>query len=203
MSVSIGKIHSFTCSHCSVLSQFNPHNGVYSQVEQKYYEMSQCQNQDCKKFMVFVYTVNGWGSNSITYNKIFHYPNTSINVHQSVPSEIQDSYIQGSLCLNVNSAIGAVTCFRRSLQQICKKQGATTKTLNDQIDEILPDYLRDQAHEIRSWGNLGAHPDDFIKDVKANDAQEIKDLLDGIFDAIYIGPYKVNERKQKRQPSPP
>ncbi len=199
MSVTSGRVTHFTCSYCGVLSQFNPNAQHYSQIDSRFYEISQCQNQSCKKFMVFVYDTQGMGSQSATYTKIFHYPTSLITVDQSVPADIANSYIQGVDCLNVNAPIGSITCFRRALQQVCKEKGAKKQDLNEQIDEILPTYLREQAHEIRLWGNIGAHPDKLIKDVKKEDAEEIKDLLDSIFEALYITPNKVQQRRNKRK----
>lgn len=202
MSVHTGGITNFVCSHCGVLSQFNVLTHSYSPRENRFYEIQQCQNKSCGKYMIFIYDVKGWGTSNVTYVKFFHYPTISTSVHISIPTDIKDSYIQGMNCLNVASPIGAVTCFRRALQQICKEKGAQQTTLNTQIDEILPDYLQEQAHEIRLWGNLGAHPDELVKDVQSHDAEEIKDLLDSIFDALYITPYKVKERREKRNQTP-
>lgn len=59
--------------------------------------------------------------------------------------------------------------------------------------------MKDAAHEIRLWGNFGAHPDEIIQIVQEEDSIQMKELLDLIFQDIYIMPFKINEAKQKRQ----
>ena len=81
--------------------------------------------------------------------------------------------------------LGAVTCFRRALQQICKDKGATVTGLKNQIEEIIPKPYTDLTTEIREWGNLGAHPDDVILEVTKEDAVEIRDFIHNVFGIIY------------------
>jgi len=100
--------------------------------------------------------------------------------------------------LNIGSYKSAVLMFRRALQQICKHKNTTKNKLDDQIDEVLPDTIKELSHEIRKWGNIGGHPDDLIEDVDKSDAIEIKDLLDSAFEIIYITPWRIEQRKNKR-----
>jgi len=120
-------------------------------------------------------------------------------MHESIDENAKNSYLEGIQCMDVGANHAAVLMFRRALQDVCIEQNTTEDKLNNQIDEVFPDRMKDAAHEIRLWGNFGAHPDKIIQIVQEEDSIQMKELLDLIFQDIYIMPFKINEAKQKRQ----
>ena len=193
----------FKCPYCDADT---PSTSYYELGDGKgrYFHLAKCMNEDCERYVIFAYEgptgfISIPGNRDVPVTLIHQFPTKEGTTHQSIPPDIAESYKQGVRCFHANAPIGAVTCFRRALQQICKNQGTTKKELNDQIDEVIPDPLKDIAHEIRSWGNFGAHPDLLITNVTNNDAEEMKDFIDSVFDTMYVTPYKVQERKKKRQ----
>jgi len=73
----VGLIHRFVCPHCSENSEFSRVNFAYSKNEGKSFEVRQCNNIACKKFVVFVYKTEGRGTQVVMHELIFHYPNKS------------------------------------------------------------------------------------------------------------------------------
>lgn len=79
MKTEVGLIHRFACPHCGVESEFGRVNFAYSKKEQKSFEIRQCRNITCQKFVVFVYKTEGRESEITTHELIFNYPNKSSN----------------------------------------------------------------------------------------------------------------------------
>lgn len=169
-----------------------------------FYHIGQCQNVKCKRYIMFVYKTHEdprqiiRTSVTIPVDLIHHYPTISATTHDSVPPNIADSYKEGVNCLNSDCNKSAVLMFRRALQQICKNLNTTQRNLDDQINEVLPERLSEVAHEIRNWGNIGAHPDDLIDSVDREDATQMKELLELIFLDIYETPWKIQKSRDKR-----
>ena len=193
-------IQNFECPYCGVLSQMFPENNPINLVDPKLktmHNIEKCNN--CSQLVYFITKNELTGSNTYVEKIVFHYPTAEAKTHESVPKDIADTYKQGVNCLNVGSSIGAITCFRRALQQLCIDKGATQgKMLHEQLDEVLTARVKETAHEIKQWGNLGAHPDELIQDVKIEDAEETKDFMGLVFEDVYVVPWKIEESKKKR-----
>ena len=196
-------VNNFICPYCECKTPISivSHAG---DLAGNFFHIGKCQNVECQKYIVFVYesTHNFTEGirNAVNYDLklVHHYPTKEGNTHESVDVDVAESYKEGVRDLNIGSYKSAVLMFRRALQQICKHKNTTKQKLNEQIDEVLLDSIKELAHEIRQWGNIGGHPDDIIDDVDKPDAIEIKDLLDSAFEMIYITPWKINQRRTKR-----
>lgn len=206
MSARTGFIRNFVCPHCGVLSQFS--TSMWDQDQSKtVYTISKCLNEECHRDSIFVYETNEpvgrINPQTSQVKLIYHYPMAKIQTHQAIPSNISDSYKEGVIDLNTNSHKSAVLMFRRALQEICKNKNADpNKKLNEQIDSVLNAELVQVAHEIRLWGNISAHPDDIIQSVQPNDAIQIKEFLEMVFEYTYILPWKIQQSQAKRSGSP-
>ncbi|PIZ65990.1 hypothetical protein CO051_06615, partial [Candidatus Roizmanbacteria bacterium CG_4_9_14_0_2_um_filter_39_13] len=56
----------------------------------------------------------------------------------------------------------------------------------------ITQHLKETAHEIRHFGNFGAHPqNDILGDTTSEDAEIIKQLTFSLISAIYIIPFKT------------
>jgi hypothetical protein len=137
---------------------------------------------------------------TIPVNIIYTYPLVSETKTDDIPPKIVNSYLEGVRCLDANAPNGAVTMFRRSLQQICVEKGANPKDrLVDQI-KVLPEQVRPTAKEIKAWGNLGAHEDSNgkIEEVNKEQADAIKRFLESVFMVVYQHPIELERLKGQR-----
>jgi hypothetical protein len=93
--------------------------------------------------------------------------------------------------------------FRRSLQGALVKLGADSRLdLIKQIESLdnLPKDIKDWAHQIRIFGNWGAHPDkDNLKDIDSSDVAEAHDFTSKFLLYMFIMPEKVKLSREKRE----
>jgi hypothetical protein len=112
-----------------------------------------------------------------------------------VPKEVISDYEEGLRCLSSNSPKAAVSMFRRSLQDSLLNLGADENLdLIAQIKAVskLTDDIKDWAHNIRIFGNWGAHPQkDLLKDADMEKAQEVREFIEEFFNYVYVMPGKV------------
>lgn len=124
-----------------------------------------------------------------------------------VPKEILEDFLSAIKCFEFQEFRPASAMCRRSLQSSVLEQGASeNKDLFDQIDELnekSPDRftsdIKDWAHNIRIFGNWGAHPDtDGLKDVDEDIAKEVIDFLKSYFHYVYVMPKKVADSRLRK-----
>jgi hypothetical protein len=119
-----------------------------------------------------------------------------------VPSEILHDYDEALKCQSIAANRASCAMFRRSLQGALVRIGADPKLdLIRQIEslDMLPKDVKDWAHQIRIFGNWGAHPDkDNLKDVDSDDVSEVHDFMSKFLLYIFIMPEKVKLSREKR-----
>ena len=191
------------CPHCSVASLCDPVAPPYKfnsrQTVQENGDgecvITQCPN--CLKFVLLV-TIKG------KLNKYYPRGRANDSVDPAVPEEIATDFKEALRCLHVGSYRATVTMCRRAIQSSSKDLGAVGKNLVDQIDYLankgkITEPLKEMAHEIRSVGNVGAHPDDDpLKDVNEQDASEIVEFMSEYFNHVYVMPEKLKAMKERR-----
>lgn len=120
-----------------------------------------------------------------------------------IPDEVLRDYEEALRCQSIKANRAASAMFRRSLQSALLKIGADPKNdLIKQIEslEVLPKDVKDWAHQIRIFGNWGAHPDkDNLKEVDGDDVTEIHDFMSKFLLYIFIMPEKVKLSREKRE----
>jgi hypothetical protein len=110
-----------------------------------------------------------------------------------LPIEIAKEY-EATLKVRTISSNACAVLARRTLEAICKQQGATGGSLYQQLDSLLksasiPPLLGDVAHLGRQIGNLGAH---FGKgEASDEDVAVMLDFLETILEYLYVIPDKV------------
>lgn len=130
------------------------------------------------------------------------------NYHQSIPEKVREDIAEAERCLHSYAYKGAVTMFRRAVQNIIldkvKDPGIEKKRLWEQVDELfnkgfITKHLQETAHEIRHFGNFGAHPqDDELDNTTSEDADIIEELTFALISAIYVTPFNTEKLKLKR-----
>lgn len=140
------------------------------------------------------------GAISISVELLRSYPNQSETDTLDVPKKIAKSYLEGVRCLDANSPNGAVTMFRRALEQVCLKLEADPQDrLEDQV-KVLPSDIRPDATEIRKWGNLGGHEDNTgkIVEVSITQAKSIKQFIERVFLVVFQHPEQLKKLSTQR-----
>ena len=105
-------------------------------------------------------------------------------------------------CKEIGAYKASCSMLRRSLQGALIQLNAKGKNLFDQINSIedLPESVKEWSHQIRIFGNWGAHPDkDGLKDVGKQEAEEAINFLQNFYTYVFIMPKKVERAKSKTQ----
>lgn len=120
-----------------------------------------------------------------------------------IPEEILSDYQEALKCQSIGAYRASCAMFRRALQSSLVLIGANHKLdLIKQIESLdsLPPDIKDWAHQIRIFGNWGAHPDkDNLKDVNEEDVTETHDFISKFLMYIFIMPEKVKLSRAKRE----
>lgn len=210
---------SFVCPHCETKAQFNLIFPDLSKVEKSLesekatwkenvysYNYSIWKCQVCKRLVFRAFQAYRNESKLIG-----QYPSSiriGSDLADSVPIEILDDFESALKCYEFEEYRPTSAMCRRSLQASLLEQGADpTKDLFVQIDELnrkKPDRftndMKDWAHNIRIFGNWGAHPDkDGLKDVNQETAKEAIEFLRSYFHYVYAMPKKVTEARLRQK----
>jgi hypothetical protein len=116
---------------------------------------------------------------------------------------IKDSASEAHSCYSIRAYRAAILMARSVVEAIAKDKGITDGNLKKKIaaleeQQLISPLVREQADEIRYFGNDMAHGD-FALPVDAADAREVLDFLDVFIDAIYQQPAKLLAMKQSRE----
>jgi hypothetical protein len=121
---------------------------------------------------------------------------------EHIPEDVLSDYQEALKCKSIGANKASCSMFRRALQNALVNLGADTKLdLIAQINSLsrLPEDIKDWAHQIRIFGNWGAHPDeDKLKDVEPGDVDEVHDFISKFFIFMFIMPNKVAASRAKR-----
>lgn len=130
-------------------------------------------------------------------------------MHRAIPEKIREDIAESRRCFHANAYKAALSMSRRAVQNIVldqiKDEGIERKKLFNQIDELfnkglITANLKDSAHEVRHFGNFGAHPsNDSLENVTREDAEAVDNLASDLVIAIYITPWNTAQLKAKRE----
>ena len=120
-----------------------------------------------------------------------------------IPEEVVIDYQEALKCRALDAKRAGCAMFRRALQSSLLILGANHKLdLIKQIESLnnLPTDIKDWAHQIRIFGNWGAHPDkDNLKEVDETDLDEAYDFISKFLLYVFIMPEKVKLSRSKRE----
>ncbi len=203
------------CPYCGdtvkLLPQHSPTNHMFSS-----YFVALCPNYKrtkCEPIVAVYDTLNDY-----IFKK---YPIPTFDasrMHDSIPYELRQDYAEAIRCNYVDAYKGAVTLLRRVIEAIsCDKLGSEAKDKNGrtkrlstlidlmQKEGLITKDIAEGAHEIRLFGNYGAHvQDDGLDSVERDEAIDVREITWQILYAVYVAPYKTKElalkRKKKTEP---
>lgn len=128
--------------------------------------------------------------------------------HESIPQKVREDIAEAERCYHADAYRASVTMYRRAIQNIILDRisdlAIKKKRLVDQIDVLFSNGLitkdlKETAHEIRHFGNFGAHPsDDALDNTSSKDAEMIGQLTFDLIRTIYITPFQTAELRAKR-----
>jgi hypothetical protein len=129
------------------------------------------------------------------------FPPVSLERPAHVPEGVAADYVEASLCLSVGAYKAAAAMCRRALQAAALQKGAGKGDLVAQIDKLVENgalnaSLADAAHQVRYFGNYGAHPDgDGLGEIAEGEAESICDLTWQVLEGLYVNPARVEAVK--------
>jgi len=153
------------------------------------YWLGKCHS--CKNIMMIV--DYGWR----VYPEIMPKPSD-----ERIPEKIRYSLDEAKRCFEVVAYCASTVMSRRALQICCIDKGVDeAKRLVDQINDlfkmgIITKDIKEIAHTVRWIGNDGAHLNP--NKVTREDAEDVLNITEQIFNIIYIAPAMAKERLEKR-----
>ncbi len=162
----------------------------------------------CKNPTIDIFARNLKANENKEYIRI--YPSQAANkpVHESVPPQLKNDYLEAWGVLSVSPRASAALS-RRCLQHMLRENGYQAKDLAQEIElllnetnplKILNYSTRQSIDAIRNFGNFAAHPIrekaslDII-DVESEEAEWCLETIRALFDHFYTAPWTVNKRK--------
>ncbi|MEX2014825.1 MAG: DUF4145 domain-containing protein [Candidatus Saccharimonadales bacterium] len=198
------------CPHCGAKSHLVLiHNDYHLTGSGDQYNYVTFRCKPCKKLSVRVYhsSQNPYADKQMLSMKgwVSKFPSRDITPDKKftthVPSEVLADYEEGLICISAGADKAAVGMFRRAMQNAMINLGAEQKLdLIEQIKSIssLTQDIKDWAHNVRIFGNWGAHPqDDLLKDVTPELAQEVRELIEEFMNYVYDMPGKVTAARRR------
>lgn len=119
------------------------------------------------------------------------------------PEAIGRYWLQAKRSLKDENWDAAAVMARSALQLSLREQGATGRTLYDEIDDLankgtLPSIMKEWAHEVRGLGNDSAHPVVDQAPTDPRDARDIMQFLDYFLEYSYSLPKRINDYRARR-----
>lgn len=120
-----------------------------------------------------------------------------------VPDHIAQAATEATLCLSMGAYRAVGSLARAVVEATAKDKGATGKNLAERIDALaaaqhIREHTREQAHEIRYFGNGMAHGD-FTDPVSAEEAAEVLELMSEVLSEVYQSPARLERVREARK----
>jgi hypothetical protein len=126
---------------------------------------------------------------------------------EGVPTAIANDFHEAQVARGYGLHKAAVMLFRRAVQSVAVDLMAPEMKLEKQIDWLaqqqkISEDMRLAAHEVRHFGNAGAHPrDDGLQDVDAEDGELAYAFTRSLLERVYTEPQRVRHAMEKRAAS--
>ena len=201
------------CPHCGArvhIEQLWNDYHTYKNGDVEFYVSFRC--KPCRKLLLktFYFKQNPYSSDTNLEPKgwadkfpIMLDEELSNEEKEYIPEDVLADYQEALKCKSIGANRASCAMFRRALQSSLVIIGADHKLdLIKQIESLdnLPSDIKDWAHQIRIFGNWGAHPDkDNLKDVNNDDVEETHDFISKFLMYVFIMPEKVKLSRAKRE----
>lgn len=120
-----------------------------------------------------------------------------------VPKHIADAATEATLCLSIDAYRAVGSLARAVVEATAKDKSATGGNLAARIDALataghIREHTKEQAHEIRYFGNDMAHGD-FADPVTKEEATEVVELMSELLNEVYQSPARLDRVRAARQ----
>lgn len=198
------------CPHCGDTVALLPAHNPVNTYEHSYF-VALCPNHKrnhCKPVFAVYQPLNDY------IQERYPFPSFDASkMHKSIPEAIREDYTEGARCLFVDSYKAVVVMCRRVLEALASdKLGAKAKDARDhplklytlidmlRADGFITKDLTDTAHEIRRFGNYGAHAqNDGLDKVTRQEARDTRAVTWQFLYSIYVAPAKTEELRNARK----
>jgi len=190
------------CPHCGAKVHIEKLWNDYHFLENKkieYYIAFRC--KPCKRLLIktFCYQNTYRDNYIIIKNEGKKFPALdkilSKKDSECIPKQIFSDYNEALRCKLIGANKASCSMFRRALQNGLLELGANEKeNLLSQVDSLkeLPKSIKDWAHQIRIFGNWGAHPNkDNLEDINKDDVENIHNFFINFLYYFFIFPERV------------
>ena len=151
------------------------------------------------------YVMVFWSAgNGLHDYKIVPWPLSKLNKYpEHWPETVGRYWLQAKRNLKDENWDAAALMARSSLQASLREQEATGNNLKQEIDDlatkgILPNIMKEWAHNVRELGNESAHPQPDQAATTAQDAKDIVGFMDYLFEYLYTLPKQINEYRERK-----
>lgn len=189
------------CGHLvRALVEAGPIYHIGSVSDQYAYLICRCPRKLCNLMFVTYDRLNNHVDEVYPYARV-----SATDYHEAIPEKVREDLAEVRRCMSTKAFRSVVVMCRRAMQQMALDKGATGDNLVGQIDDlfkqgIITKSLHDAAHEIRFFGNYGAHPrDDGLDNITRDDAHSIRDLTHAFTVDLYIRPFETAGLTKKRK----
>ncbi len=165
-------------------------------------------NMVCPSCHKAIFSLKGANGPSISEFSAIVYPKAGIKLPapQEVPTDIAEDFNEASTVF-ADSPKASAALSRRGLQSVLRNLGFEQHNLADAIQAaldatIFPLTLAENLDAIRGIGNFAAHPIKganamAIAEVEPEEAEWNLDVLEELFDYVYVQPTKSKVRRDK------
>ncbi|MGY2876540.1 hypothetical protein ACVW00_003730 [Marmoricola sp. URHA0025 HA25] len=119
-----------------------------------------------------------------------------------IPEQIAQAATEATMCLSFAAYRAVGSLARAVIEATAKDKGMSAGGLVDKIDALeasahIRPHTKEQAHEIRHFGNDMAHGD-FVAPVIREEAEEVIELMREVLDEVYQSPARLEKRRNAR-----
>ena len=140
----------------------------------------------------------------VSVEEVIYPKHISRKVEQEVPERHRQDFVEACSVLPISPKASAALS-RRILQDVLRSHFSIQHTdLAREIEEFInlkdvPSYLAEAVDAVRNIGNFAAHPlkntnTGEIVDVEPGEADWLLDVIEALFDFVFVQPIKLQEK---------
>lgn len=156
---------------------------------------------DCSGYVMAMWSASTFGS--VHGKVLMPRPLRIENFPEFWPEAVGRYWLQAKRNIRDQNWDAAALMARSSLQAALRQQTAEGRNLKQEIDDlaekgILPNIIKEWAHNVRELGNESAHPSPDQEATNPQDAKDIVKFMDFLFEYLYALPKQINEYRDRK-----
>lgn len=196
-------LYAIQCAFCNERGNwsrvFHAEKGKPNTDKRLNFDVYQCGN--CAGYVHVLWSASQWGGDLHDF-KVLPWPLGEPEPSKRWPDQVQRFWKQAVKSANSEVWDAASVMARSALQVALRQQGATGRTLKDEIDDLamkglLPPSMQEWATEVRLLGNEAAHPELETMPAEPQDIKDAIKFLDVLLYQIYDVPADIKEYRDR------